>query len=140
MNYLRLAFGLAVAGILVVLWGQYRQIGLQKQLIAAQAQATNDLRAGLKAIQDNGEKNRTQMAELLHAQQRVQTNLTARNSEIRRLQNDVQEVRDWARQSLPADIQRVLNQPAATGASGYGESVPAGDPVHAVASGPENKR
>ncbi len=140
MNTVRIVAALVLAGVLAVLWGQHRQIGLQNDLIAAQAQVAAQLSTGIQALQDASTQTRAQMADLLQAQQRVQATLSTRSAEIRRLQTDVQEIREWADQPLPAGIQRVLQQPATTGAAGYGATVPASDPLHDVSSGPENQR
>ena len=140
MTTVRIIIGLAVAVMVAVLWGQYRQISLQHDLIAMQSDITDQLHRGIQDLQDAAAQTRDQMSDLLQAQQRVQSNLAARNNEIRRLQTDVQEIRDWADQPLPADIQRLLRQPAVTGAAGYGAAMSAGDPVHDGGGGPDKKR
>lgn len=140
MNAIRIIVAVALAGVLAVLWGQHRQLGLQRDLIAAQAEIAGQLRDGIETLQDASDRNRDQMTALLQAQQRVQTNLAARVAEIRRLQTDVQEIRVWADQPLPAGIQRLLQHPAATGAGDYGAPVPAGDPLHDDRRGTEVQR
>lgn len=137
---IRIIVALSLVGVLAVLWGQHRQLGLQRDLISAQAEIAGQLRDGIKTLQDASNRNRDQMTVLLRAQQRVQTNLAARTAEIRRLQTDVTEIRVWADQPLPAGVQRLLQQPAATGASDYGAPVPAGDPLHDVRRRAENQR
>lgn len=122
------------------LWLQQRQISHQRELLQAQQLATAQSQAALQALGDMGKRLHQQTQELLQAQQRVQSSLATRQTEIRRLQTDVNEIRTWADQPLPVDIQRVLQHPAANGAGDYGAAVPVGDPLHNVRVQPQDKR
>lgn len=122
------------------LWLQQRQISHQKELLQAQKQATAQSQAALQSLGDMGKRVHQQTQELLQAQQRVQSSLATRQTEIRRLQTDVQKIRDWADQPLPDDIQRLLQHPATTGAAGYGTAMPTSNPVLDVRLQPQDKR
>lgn len=129
MNYLRIGVMVLLAVMAAIGWGQYRQIGLQRDLITRQDQAIESTLKSLDAVKGLAEASRDQMADLLTAQGKVQSSLSARQREIRRLQNDVEEIRTWAEQPLPADIVRMRHRPAARGAGDYGQPVPAGGAV-----------
>lgn len=138
MSSVKIFIAIAILGISATVWGQYRQITMQKQVIAAQAMVSAQLEAGLASLQQINEDNRSQISELLYAQERVQISLTARNQEIRKLQHEVKEVRDWANKPLPDDIKRLLNHPATTGASGYSAAMQPSNSVHDASNQPKD--
>lgn len=140
MTTLRIAALASLLALLFLLWQQHRQIGLQADVIALQKSVQQQLEAGLQTLADSSSKNQDRMRNLLAAQQQVQQDLATRNAQFRRLQADVEEVRDWARQPLPADVVRLLEQPAQTGARHPGAGLPAGDPVHAHGGQPADQR
>lgn len=140
ITWLRVGLGVLVVAVATLSWGQHRQIKLQRTLIENQADAIRAANESLAKLADQAETNREQMGELLLSQSHVQSSLSARQQEIRRLQSDIKEIRDWADQPLPGDIVRLRQRPAARGASGYGQSVPAGGSVRAAGSEPEKKR
>nr|WP_165972538.1 hypothetical protein [Paracandidimonas soli] len=140
MNYLRI--GVAILGMLLAIfsWGQYRQIGLQKELIKKQESAIKTAIDKLNQVQLIVEKNDVLMSAMLGVQVEVNSRLSTRQQEIRRLQNDVAEIRQWADQQLPDDIVRMRQRPAATGARAYGQSVPAGSALRAAGGEPPHER
>ena len=103
MNYLRIAGGVLIILLVAVGWGQYRQIGLQRELIEKQEVAIDTAIQNTEKVLGIVEKNDVLMTDLLMAQGQVNSSLIARQQEIRRLQNDIEEVREWANQSLPAN-------------------------------------
>tara|TARA_R110000851_G_scaffold333531_1_gene514905 strand:+ start:80091 stop:80513 length:423 start_codon:yes stop_codon:yes gene_type:complete len=140
VNYLRIAGGVLIILLVAVGWGQYHQIGLQRELIEKQEVAIDTAIQNTEKVLGIVEKNDVLMTDLLMAQGQVNSSLIARQQEIRRLQNDIEEVREWAKQSLPADIIRLRQRPATTGASGYGQSVSPGSAVRASAGESKNER
>lgn len=65
------------------------------------------------------EQNRRQTLDLLKAQQAVRKSLTEQQQETRRLQSEVQEIKEWADTALPTDIVGLRQRPAITGADFY---------------------
>jgi len=140
MNYLRVGFGVVVLVLAVFAWGQHRQLGLQGQLLQNQQSAIDAVVDNLNTVVGLSEQSRDQMADLLSAQSNVSSVLSARQQEIRRLQNDVAEIRTWADQPLPADIVRMRQRPAARGAGDYGKSMPAGGSVRPAGGSAQDER
>lgn len=140
MNYLRIGVGVLIVVMAAVGWGQYRQIGLQRELISRQDEAIQSTLESLNAVKGLAETSRDQMADLLTAQGQVQSSLSARQQEIRRLQSDVKEIRAWAEQPLPADIVRMRQRPAARGAGDYGKPMPPSGSVRDAGSGTQDQR
>lgn len=140
MNYLRIGAAVLALSAVVFAWGQYRQIGLQEELIKNQAEVIETAIQNMEVVKNMVEESRYQMSELLMAQGQVQSSLSARQQELRRLQNDVQEIRIWADQSLPADIVRLRQRSTARGAADYGQSVPASGAVRDAGGKPANER
>lgn len=138
MSTVKLFIGLAIASVAIILWAQYKQIVLQRQIIESQGVVTAQLQAGIESITHINEENRTQISALLYAQEQVQSRLIERNSEIRKLQNEVKEVRDWANQPLPDDIKRLFKLPATKGASGYSTAVQPSNSMHDAANKPRD--
>ncbi len=100
------AAGLLVSA-LVVMWTQYKRLDTQQQLIEHYQGANSELQAGIATMVDAYADNSQQMQQVLRSQQRIQQNLSARQTEIRRLQSDVEEIRVWADYSLPDAVIRM---------------------------------
>lgn len=140
MTTLRIAALASLLALLALLWQQHRQIGLQNQVITLQEDARRQLQDGLQTLASTNQQNQRRMQDMLAAQQQVQSTLAARNAEFRRLQSDVEEVRAWAGQPLPADVVRLLRQPARTGAADPAAGLPHGHPLHAHPGQPADQR
>lgn len=84
------------------------------------------------------EQNRQQTLDLLNAQQAIRKSLTGQQQETQRLQNEVQEIKEWADNALPADIIRLRQRSAFTGASAYSERLPSSDTMRVEPQQPEN--
>lgn len=84
------------------------------------------------------EQNRQQTLDLLNAQQAIRKSLTGQQQETRRLQSEVQEIKEWADGLLPTDIVRLRQRPALTGASAYSERLSSSDTMRVEPQQPEN--
>lgn len=84
------------------------------------------------------EQNRQQTLDLLNAQQAIRKSLTGQQQETRRLQSEVQEIKEWAGGLLPADIVRLRQRPALTGVSAYSERLSSSDTMRVEPQQPEN--
>lgn len=137
---IRALAGLLVCSIVVVMWQQYRRLDLQQQIMDAQTEVNQQLMGALAEVISAQESSAELVTGLLHSQQSIQRGLSARTSEIRRMQSEVSEIRDWADRPLPDAIVRMRNRPDITGAAALNSAVPAGSAVHADSNEPENKR
>lgn len=124
--------------VLVVMWSQYQKLGSQQELIELYQDTNEELREGIEIIVHAYADNSRKMQQVLASQQRIQQNLSTRQTEIRRLQRDVEEIRVWADHPLPDAVIRMRQRPTITGATNYGATVPAGDPVHTDPSQSQN--
>lgn len=119
----RILASIFVAGLMFVMWQQYKQLGLQQTVIEMQQSNTQKLEDHLKDLVEQQTESANQVTELMFSQQNIQQNLSARNADIRRMQNDIKEIRDWANVPLPDAIIRMRSRPTITGTKAYGEAV-----------------
>lgn len=126
--------------VLVVMWSQYQRLGSQQNLIELYQDTNEELRTSIETMVHAYADNSRQMQQVLVSQQRIQQNLSTRQTEIRRLQRDVEEIRVWADHPLPDAVIRMRQRPAVTGATNYGSTVPASDTVHIDRIESENER
>lgn len=110
----------------------------QKRAAEELAQINASLKTHLEAFTELNKKNNRQTIELLAAQQAVKHSLSAQQRETQRLQNEVQEIKEWADNALPADIIRLRQRSAFTGASAYSERLPSSDTMRVEPQQPEN--
>jgi len=129
------ALAIAVAG-----WAMWRTIDAQGQTLQDQKRSIDQLVRAVHQVADLNRQQANEMESLLKAQQHVSRTLSNRTLEIRRLQDDVEEIRQWAGQPLPADVVRLRARPAVTGAHGYRESMPTGGAVRAERGGSDDQR
>lgn len=130
--------GMAAAAFVAwLLWGKIED---KNALLASQREAVEDLRRGVEDLLELHQETALQMKSLMLEQKRVATHFASQQTEIRRLQSDVEEVRDWAGQPLPDDIVRLRFRGTITGSSGYGADVRTGDSLRADGSSAEDER
>lgn len=79
-----------------------------------------------------------QQAEAVQAD--LQRFLSNRETEIRRLQRENQELRDWADRPLPEPVARLRRRPALTGADAYRQHLSDAEPLHAAGGGTGDQR
>lgn len=137
---IRVLSGLLVASVISVMWMQYQQLGTQKNLIQKYSEENESLQQGIDTMVNAYVTNNEKIEQVLMSQQRIQQNLNARQTEIRRLQNDVEEIRIWADVSLPDDIVRLRQRPTITGTKNYSSAVSASSAVHTDGIQPTDKR
>ena len=117
-------FSAIIAAALICGFTFFNENKKQKQRIEELQQTEKILKTHLDAITNLNKKNNWKTVELLAAQQAVQLSLSSQRAETRRLQSEVQEIKEWANNALPADIVRLRQRPAITGAGIYSERVP----------------
>lgn len=119
----------AVLAVIVLIWSLWQTIDAQNQALAAHQGEVKRLVQNVDLVIDQNRKNAEGLEDLLLSQQKVSRTLSSRTLEIRRLQSDVEEIRQWADQPLPDHIVRLRTRRAITGAAGYSAAVPAGGAV-----------
>lgn len=129
---------LLVCSVFVVMWQQYRQMGLQQRLMDVQTEVNERLISNLDNVVAVQEATADSVIELLQSQQSIQRNLSTRTTEIRRLQSEVSEIRDWADSPLPDAIARLRSRQGIAGATAYGAAVPPSGAVHTDGDSTEN--
>lgn len=126
--------------LLLSIWSMWRTIATQKDMINAQSGAITQLIENVDSVVELNRGQVEGIEMLLAANSQVQLSLNERQQEIRRLQSDVQEIRIWADQSLPADIVRLRERPAARGAANYAKPVPTGSALRDAGGESTNER
>lgn len=66
--------------------------------------------------------------------------LSTRETEIRRLQRENEDLRHWAALSLPEPVARLRRRPALTGADAYRQYLSDAEPLHAAGGGTGDQR
>lgn len=138
---IRLISSLLLATVVAtVMWAQYRQLAVQKELITMHETTTADLLANVDALISANEDSSQLMLSLMQSQQRIQQNLTTRQTEIRRLQIDVEEIRAWADRPLPDAVVRMRQRPALIGSEAHSALMPTSDAMSVDSIESKDKR
>lgn len=123
--------GILLLSIIVSFVSLHYRSALYEERVGVLLEIQKRLENQLDLVFYINEQNRQQTLDLLNAQQAVRKSLTAQQEQTRRLQNEVQEIKEWADSALPADIARLRQRPALKGASAYSERLPSSDTVRA---------
>lgn len=121
-----------ILGALVIVFGfsAYSNNEHQKQRIGELSKINESYESVLSEMVQSQVKAREQTVRLLSTQEGIRVELAHRENEMRRLQTDVQEIKDWADTALPLDIKWLRQRPALTGASAYSKWLPTSDSMH----------
>ena len=113
---------MTVASIILILLSAfyiYKSRQANQEYIAELQEVNRLLENQIDTVIDIYEGMALQTFELRGTQQAIGSQLTKQQEETRRLQNDVQEIKEWADTALPADIIGLRQRPAITGADLY---------------------
>ena len=113
---------LLVAGTVtsaLLLWYQNQQLMTAQQHIGAMKTTLDTLSASMTSITNTALKNQKDQAQLLKQLQQVAQSNNQFNQQLQGLKNDVQEVKLWAATLLPADVSRLQQRPAISGADEF---------------------
>ncbi|MNO85646.1 hypothetical protein D3C76_770220 [compost metagenome] len=128
-------------------WGQQLLLGTEKakttvlegQLTTAQDDARRNL-ASATELKSTLERERDGQAQLLKIQGELRQGLATRQRTIEALKHENDQLRDWARQLLPAAARRLRERPALTGADAYRQWLSGGGPVRPAGDGADSQR
>ena len=127
-------FGPYVAITLLALlaWAEHQTISAQKSAInglqehaAAVGRRIGEISLALEHAKKNA-------YELQRNQDGLRSLLSQREIDIRKLQNDTEELQEWADSPLPDAIVRLRQRPAITGSAAYSEYLSSHHPLHAI--------
>ena len=119
--------GVFFVSLFSVSFSFYNRAALHKERAEVLQKMKEDIEGKFKVFTGIYEKNQQQTKELMNAQQSISSHLITQQRETQRLQNEVQEIKEWADNVLPADIARLRQRPAFTGANAYSERLFSGD-------------
>ena len=131
-----------VAALALLIWHQQTRINAAqsgKELAverAEQAEQTAERhQANADTLASQLKAERAAQATLQTRTDELRTLLAARQRDIEELQRENEELRDWARQPLPAAARRLRERPALTGADAYRDWLSRRDAVRAAGDG-----
>ncbi len=144
-----LLVGALFAAVSAGVWGWGQQLllgtekaktkGLEGQLTTAQADARRNL-ATATELKSTLERERDGQAQLLKIQGELRQGLATRQRTIEALKHENDQLRDWARQPLPAAARRLRERPALTGADAYRQWLSGSGAVRPAGDGAERQR
>lgn len=120
-------FVLAVLAATYATYSNYKS--QQKRLAQIEALAASQAQT-IELLHNVRELQQQHAQELQTQQKQVQATLQTRQHDIRKLQTEVAEIREWASTKLPTDIERLRQRPALTGARDYYQLMPNANPLH----------
>ena len=91
----------------------------------------------IDALWDNARRLESQRRALAEQQTELARTASNRLEQIQELQRDNDEIREWAGTRLPADVIRLRQRPAVTGADPYRQSVRDPGALHATGQSPD---
>ncbi|MCM2973504.1 Rz-like lysis system protein LysB [Larsenimonas suaedae] len=94
----------------------------------------------IDALWDNAQRLDAQRTALAEQQSELERTASNRLDQIRELQRDNDEIRDWAGTRLPDAVIRLRRHDALTGADAYRQSLRDAEPVHAAGQSPDHQR
>ena len=113
------AIGLFITLLCAVIAYQYHSHNNLLERHAKTQQTANNRKAALDALQANLADKIVAHEQLAQQQHRLQTQLSKRQQQIRRLQRENDHYRHWATTDLPAAVKRLRQRPAISGADQY---------------------
>lgn len=110
--------------VLGMLWGSYQRFQVQKIHLERTEELLLQQKKVVDAFEQEFDKLQQRVSSLLALQAGVRADLVTRQNEIKRLQSDVKEIREWATVDLPSDISRLRERPTISGADAYRKFMP----------------
>lgn len=131
MNWRQSALQLAIIVLLgYSAWQSYQRASLQGEIAREQKEQLQGLELLLSSLQDHQAVINRQAGAILSQQAALRGTLAQRQAEFRKLEQHVQEIRDWSLGQLPGSVQRLRERPAVTGAQAYHDAVRSGRALH----------
>lgn len=110
----------------------HEAIGTQRESITGLTRQLSDARGQLMAVDLMARANDALQLRLQRRQDALAAAAADRDMQLKRLLHENADVKRWADAPLPADIIRLQNRPAVTGAGGYQGVLSGGEPLHAA--------
>nr|WP_183003575.1 LysB family phage lysis regulatory protein [Achromobacter sp. UMC71] len=126
--------------LLAILWIQQGTVTAYKEAINGYKSVADQAAASARLAADAAAKVAVSTINLQTKQDELRAGLSAREIEIGALQNEVSEIRDWARTLLPTDIAGMRARPAITGADEYADYVSGRGTLHPAGRTPAMER
>lgn len=131
MSWRQSILQLAIIGLLgYSAWQSYQRASLQSAIAQEQKKQLQGMEQLLTSIQGQQAAINSQSGAILSQQAALRGTLAQRQAEFRKLEQHVQEIRDWSLGELPDTVQRLRERPAVTGAQAYHDSVRSSGPLH----------
>lgn len=131
MNWRQSALQLAIIVLLgYSAWQSYQRASLQSAIAQEQKKQLQGMEQLLTSIQGHQAAVNSQSGAILSQQAALRGTLAQRQAEFRKLEQHVQEIRDWSLGELPDTVQRLRERPAVTGAQAYHDAVRSSGPLH----------
>lgn len=111
-------------------WQSYQRASLQSAIAQEQKKQLQGMEQLLTSIQGHQAAINSQSGAILSQQAALRGTLAQRQAEFRKLEQHVQEIRDWSLGELPDTVQRLRERPAVTGAQAYHDAVRSSGPLH----------
>lgn len=111
-------------------WQSYQRASLQSELAQEHKKQLQGLEQLLTSIQGHQAAIYSQSGAILSQQATLRGTLAQRQAGFRKLEQYVQEIRDWSLGELPHTVQRLRERPAVTGAQAYHDAVRSSGPLH----------
>ena len=111
-------------------WQSYQRASLQTEIAQEQKKQLLGLEELLNSIQTHQATINSQSGAILSQQAALRGTLAQRQAEFRKLEQHVQEIREWALGQLPDTVQRLRERPAVTGAQAYHDAVRSSRALH----------
>lgn len=111
-------------------WQSYQRANLQTEIAQEQKKQLLGLEELLNSIQTHQVTINSQSGAILSQQAALRGTLAQRQAEFRKLEQHVQEIRDWSLGQLPDTVQRLRERPAVTGAQAYHDAMRSSRALH----------
>lgn len=138
---------IAIAALALFAWFQHTRIQTLDVALDSTTEKLADARQDiaqakldLSTAVETAHKNALSLSKMQAAQNSFRADLSQREAAIGNMQRDIEEIRNWADQPLPADIAGLRKRPAITGSGAYAEFMSKRYAVPAARSEPENER
>lgn len=135
----RLTIAIAVLSLVVlVTWALWERseaadarADLAEQKLDESRQREQQAQLIIDALWNNAKRLESQRRALAEHKNALERTASDRLATIREMQRDNQALREWADTRLPADVIRLRERPAVTGADAYHQSLRDAQPLHA---------
>lgn len=130
----------AIAGLGVAVLFQAERIKTKDAELSGLARDNQKLLESVEQLHALQETHTQQITEMMDEQLRVAAAHSKQFEKITRLQNDVEEIRDWAGQPLPDAVVRMRNRATVTGSSAYDPGLSGSEAVPVEGGQPQDER